>query len=35
VSTVLVVSVAGAGLTLDMRKKEQKATVLGVENVRR
>ena len=35
VSTVLVVSVAGAGLTLDMREKEQKATVLGVENVRR
>lgn len=35
VITVLVVSVVGAGLTLGMRKKEEKATVLGAENVRR
>jgi putative oxidoreductase len=35
VSTVLLLSAAGAGLTLDMRKKEQKATALGVENVGR
>jgi putative oxidoreductase len=35
VMTVLVVSVVGAGLTLGMRKTEEKATVLGAENVRR
>lgn len=35
VSTVLVVSVAVAGLTLDTRKKEQEDSAYGVENARR